>query len=308
LQSNGQTDPSKGTPDPLRGKVWQLAGLLLLAGTISIGTVAAVVIATKQLKINGVFQPEVGLPILLVAGLIALVAALAILVGTFSIFGLSNRSAAFGVPEGTLQAVIAMMIIMIFAITSLYLNASLKETTFRSTNISQQQLAAIPADQIRSITARKAPDGTTVYDVDRALPNRVGEDFAKQLLTTLSTLVVAIVGFYFGAKSVETGVAAAASSAPTNASLPLISGEAKVGATLTAEPGTWAGSPTPSYSYQWQRCERETGPCTGIAGATEKAYRVTAADVGKTIRIAVTATNSAGAATVTSARTSAVIK
>jgi hypothetical protein len=293
--------------DPLRGKVGQLAGLLLLAGLISITTVAAVVIATNKLKTkNGVFQPEVGLPILLVAGLIALVAALAILVGTFSIFGLSNPSAAFGVPEGTLQAVIAMMIIMIFAITSLYLNASLKETTFKSTNISQLQLAAIPADQIRSIKAHKAPDGTTVYNVDRAVANSVGDDFAKQLLTTLSTLVVAIVGFYFGAKSVESGVAAG-STPPTNSTLPVTSGEAKEGSTLTAEPGTWSGTPTPSYSYQWQRCEGEPSSCVDIVGATEKAYRVTGDDVGKTIRVAVTATNSAGAATATSVPTAVVV-
>jgi hypothetical protein len=307
LQLGRQQHSSQAMRDPLRGKVGQLAGLLLLAGFISLATVAAVVVATNKLKTNGVFQPEVGLPILLVAGLIALVAALAILVGTFSIFGLSNPSAAFGVPEGTLQAVIAMMIIMIFAITSLYLNASLKATTFKSTNISQQQLAAIPASQIRSIKAHKAPDGTTVYNVDRAVANSVGEDFAKQLLTTLSTLVVAIVGFYFGAKSVESGVAAA-STPPTNSTLPVTSGEAKVGATLTAEPGTWAGTPTPSYSYQWQRCEGGTPSCVDIVGATEKAYRVTEDDAGKTIRVAVTATNSAGAATATSVPTAVVVR
>src|SRR5262245_31029793 len=116
----------------MRGKVRHLAGLLILGGVISIATIAAVVAATNFLEQDGVLQPEVALPLLLVSGLIALVAALAILVGSFSIFGLSNPNAAFGVPEGTLQAVIAMMIIMIFAITSLYLNASLKETTYTS--------------------------------------------------------------------------------------------------------------------------------------------------------------------------------
>ena len=105
------------------------------------------------------------------------------------------------------------MIIMIFAITSLYLNASLKETTYRSTRISQAQLDAIPTDEIRSISTETV-GGVTRYTVERTVQNVVSQDFAKQLLTTLSTLVVAIVGFYFGAKSVETGVAAASSPRP----------------------------------------------------------------------------------------------
>jgi len=192
------------------GKVGQLAALLFIAGLISVATVATIVIATNQLE--GDFRPEVALPILLVSGLIALVAALAILVGTFSIFELSAPGSAFGLPEGTLQAVIAMMIIMIFAITSLYLNASVKTTTLKSV-LTQAQLADIPSDEIQSITPREDESGKQVedesgnqlFDVQRVVANRVGEDFAKQLLTTLSTLVVAVVAFYFGAKSVETG-------------------------------------------------------------------------------------------------------
>jgi hypothetical protein len=193
---------------------------------------------------------------------------------------------------------------MIFAITSLYLNASLQTTTFRSTGISQKQLDAIPAEQIRSITVKQTAAGP-VYDVDRAVSNVVGEDFAKQLLTTLSTLVVAIAGFYFGAKSVESGVAAAGTSIPASTALPVVSGEPKVGAVLTAEPGTWLGSPPPSYAYQWQRCEL-AGACRDITGATRNSYVVVQDDLGKTLRVAVTASNAAGSATVSSAPTGVV--
>jgi hypothetical protein len=48
--------------------------------------------------------------------------------------------------------------------------------------------------------------------------------------------------------------AGASASAPSNTSLPSISGTAQVGATLTANSGTWTGVPTPTFSYQWQRC------------------------------------------------------
>jgi hypothetical protein len=187
-----------------QSKIVQLTWLLALGGLISVATVAAIVIAANML--NG-DRPEVILPILLVSGLIALVAALAILVGTFWILGLTRPGAAFGLPEGTLQAVIAMMIIMIFAITSLYLNASVQTKTLTSSNLTQQDLAKIPSDKIQSIKR----DGDT-YEVETVTANGVGDDFAKQLLTTLSTLVVAVAGFYFGAKSVEAGVRQGASS------------------------------------------------------------------------------------------------
>ncbi len=180
--------------------------LLAVAGAISVATVATVVVAANRLDVHNA-QPAIALPLVLIAGLIALVVALGVLVGTFAIFGLSNPLSSFGLPEGTMQAVIAMMIILIFAVTSLYLHASSQTTTVTSIGISEAQLAAIPSDQIRGIIATpdKANPGVTTYTVVRAFENRLADDFAKQLLTTLSTLVVAVAGFYFGAKSVETG-------------------------------------------------------------------------------------------------------
>lgn len=48
------------------------------------------------------------------------------------------------------------------------------------------------------------------------------------------------------------GVARVADTPPTNSVPPAISGEARVGQTLSADPGVW--SPTSDYAYQWQRC------------------------------------------------------
>lgn len=94
--------------------------------------------------------------------------------------------------------------------------------------------------------------------------------------------------------------AAIAGSAPDNTVLPAITGTAEEDQTLTVSSGTWTGSPTPSYAYQWFR-DGES-----IPGATASTHLVVAADVGKKLRAQVTATNVNGTASAFSAETSTV--
>src|SRR5207249_2344597 len=88
----------------------------------------------------------------------------------------------------------------------------------------------------------------------------------------------------------------ARSSAPANTSLPTISGTAKEGQTLTASSGTWSGSTPMTFSYHWQRCHPSGSNCSNISGATNQTYVLKDDDVGRTIRVSVTATNSDGSA------------
>lgn len=84
-------------------------------------------------------------------------------------------------------------------------------------------------------------------------------------------------------------------SAPTNVSLPVISGSPIVGQTLTTSVGTWIGNPVPIYTFQWNR------DGTPIGGETGQTYVVDALDVGEDITVTVTATNSEGSDSATSA-------
>ena len=76
--------------------------------------------------------------------------------------------------------------------------------------------------------------------------------------------------------------------APESVSAPSISGLAWQGQLLTASPGTWTNSPS-SFTYQWQRCDTAGTNCSPIPGATSASYRLTATEVGATIRTQVTA-------------------
>ncbi len=81
--------------------------------------------------------------------------------------------------------------------------------------------------------------------------------------------------------------------APSNLSLPSATGIAQQGATLTVTPGGWTGEPT-EFDDQWLLCNHEGAECTEIANATEQTYEPTGIDVGKTLRVRETASNSIG--------------
>ena len=77
------------------------------------------------------------------------------------------------------------------------------------------------------------------------------------------------------------------------------------GQTVSTSTGSWLDSPT-SYAYQWQDCDGSGSSCSTISGATQSTYTLTSSDVGHTMRAVVTATNSAGSASATSAQTTVV--
>ena len=108
------------------------------------------------------------------------------------------------------------------------------------------------------------------------------------------------------ATSNATAVVQGASTPPSNTALPTITGSAQQGQTLTAVPGGWNGSQPITYTYAWQRCDSARRRVRADLGATATSYLIAAADVGKTLRVAVKATNGSGNATATSAATAVV--
>ena len=85
---------------------------------------------------------------------------------------------------------------------------------------------------------------------------------------------------------------------------PSITGLAQQAQTLTATPGTLAGAVASETAYQWQR--NASGSWSDIPGATGMTYSPTSSDVGDSLRVVETATNSAGSTTAGSAPTAAV--
>ena len=93
---------------------------------------------------------------------------------------------------------------------------------------------------------------------------------------------------------------------PVNQTEPTISGTTRDGETLSVARGDWSGVTPIDYDYQWRRCDSAGAACADVSGATSATYALTPADIGHTLRVTVTAENSAGTRTATSAATAAI--
>jgi hypothetical protein len=107
-------------------------------------------------------DPTIRLPVLVITGVMALFATLALVAVTFSVAGLSDHTQPLGLPEGSVRAAIALSLIVIFSITSIYFYTSLKDA---------------PAN---------APNA----------------DFAKQVFAVVGTLMASVASYYFASRTV----------------------------------------------------------------------------------------------------------
>ncbi|RLP74134.1 hypothetical protein D9V32_13915 [Mycetocola tolaasinivorans] len=134
-------------------------------------------------------------------------------------------------------------------------------------------------------TGTWAAKPTFTYQWKRAGKNIAGATKRTYVSTTADrgkALTVTVTASKPGyTKAVRTSAARTVNNVLTKTPNPTISGSAKIGQTLTANPGTWAPSGV-SLKYQWKRGG------TAISGATGKTYRVTSADGGKTLTVTVT--------------------
>jgi WD40-like Beta Propeller Repeat len=132
-----------------------------------------------------------------------------------------------------------------------------------------------------------------------------------QSYTTVTTDLNARLRLFVTASSpAGTAVAASAPSGQITNQLslvlPTIAGSLAIGSNASATTGSVGGGlgPAPlTYTFVWQRCDTFGYACVAVPGITGPTYAITNADSGHTLRVVVTATNSAGSATATSLAT-----
>jgi uncharacterized repeat protein (TIGR02543 family) len=97
---------------------------------------------------------------------------------------------------------------------------------------------------------------------------------------------------------------------------PSVSGTVKVSKTLTANKGTWSGSPTPVLTYQWYACTKKVtaakagvpSTCKKITGATKSTLKLVAAQKGKFFSVLVTGKGTGTSATKWLSKSTTIVK
>ncbi len=81
---------------------------------------------------------------------------------------------------------------------------------------------------------------------------------------------------------------------PSNTVPPVVSGTVEIGEILSTTNGTWTGTPTVTFTYQWARYNASNVYVENISLATSSTYEITEDDVGYKIACVVTGTNGYG--------------
>ncbi|MFZ1274189.1 MAG: hypothetical protein WBB51_08880 [Candidatus Microthrix parvicella] len=154
-------------------------------------------------------------PLQIVLGSVAFLGSILAIVVVFARLGLYDASKALGLPSGTVRALIALILLIIFVIFSNVVFGNLassgRETSFNY--LSTEQVAALPGPVIKR-NADPGPDGEFGTADDgfsgtyRASPNSDAVALGGQIVTALITLVTAISAFYFGSGSLESAAKA----------------------------------------------------------------------------------------------------
>lgn len=180
--------------------------ILLIAAAIAYGLYRLVGWASG----DNIELDKVSLPLLAIAGVIGLLVSLALVSISFAIFDLSDKTQALALPEGSVRAVLALSLVVIFSILSVFLYSSLatsSDSGLKSVrDLTEQEQTDLLKTMSRETIAAVTHVGSgseqrfTVYY--REPRNPASEDFAKQLLVMIGTLVTSVSSFYFGTRAV----------------------------------------------------------------------------------------------------------
>ncbi|HET6508519.1 MAG TPA: hypothetical protein VFG42_17130 [Baekduia sp.] len=165
---------------------------------------------------------------------------------------------------------------------------------------------SVPTNSERFQWRRCDPDGSNCTDI----PGATRPDYKVVVADKDRAIVLREYATSWGQAATADSAAAVVADQPLPSivAAPLVTGTAARTQNLQVSRGVWQNDPT-SFAYQWQRCDADgVSNCADILNATRANYVLTAVDTGHTIVAAVTAGNTEGTTTVTSAPTAVVAK
>jgi hypothetical protein len=182
-----------------------------------VGVAIAVTALACYLIIHG-FATSNNLASLALAGVVVLLAVLLVFTALMDAFGLTDKTQALGLPDGSVRALIALTLVGLFAILS---SSVLQPSSFLPPD-PQPDMSAADVAKLRDqnpkarIAAEAKPGQANLYAVTMATPTASFEanEFGKQMLTLVGTLMTALTAFYFGGRTAGGAVTDVSRAAP----------------------------------------------------------------------------------------------
>jgi len=170
----------------------------------------------------GLNIPEILLTVMLISSVIVMVVSIGLLVVAYDAFDpdLITLKHSLGLPEGSVRSLVALMLILLFSILSVHIYWKMAQT--KPTSLTEVNYVSLPSAQVKALRDATQPENwissncsyqvvagefqescSVVLLEVREERNLESERFAQQVLTTISTLVIALAGFYFGSRAVN---------------------------------------------------------------------------------------------------------
>ena len=160
-------------------------------------------------------------------GLALVVILMSVLVIIYSVIGVADATQALALPEGSVRALIAFSLVLIFVCLGAFLynsvNGSALSPGGKANSITEAQLADLKTQFVVAYEPARNPNGSVQTEADGKnqlynatyfiKPNKDAEDFAKQIFTTLATVFVSVISFYFGSSTTTSAIGAGAKAA-----------------------------------------------------------------------------------------------
>jgi hypothetical protein len=158
---------------------------------------------------------SVRLPVLAIGGVIALLVVIALVAGAYTLFNLANPAEALGLPEGSVRAIIALSLIVLFVILTIYLYSDVSNPkVYMLAGLSEIQLekflASAHGSKVLTTINTAASGSPPLFNVYYQNVSAAGGDFAKQLLVMIGTLMTSVTSFYFASKPASVTTTASA--------------------------------------------------------------------------------------------------
>ena len=160
---------------------------------------AAILLLVLFVELVQPFSTSFGLSALAMGCMVVLLWSLVVFAALMNVVGLSDKTQALGLPEGSIRAIIALALVALFAVLASTVMTGHTVTLSEAANL--ETLKTI-RDENKTLSLIIKPNPRTepqTFTV--STPSAPADDFMKQMLTLVGTLMTAITAFYFGGRT-----------------------------------------------------------------------------------------------------------